>query len=154
MRRRFVLGFVAWQLAGLAMVGCASSKPRPEETAAQGTLYARLGGLEGIRAVVTQFVKNIAADDRINMRFVIADVPGLRDHLIDQVCQATGGPCVYKGKDMKTAHAGMNITGAEFDALVQDLKKALDSFHVPEREQTELLTALGSMRGDIVTAGG
>jgi hemoglobin len=81
-------------------------------------------------------------------------LPDLRQKLIDQICQATGGPCVYKGRDMKAAHAGMNITGPEFDALVQDLKKALDTFHVPDREQSELLGALGGMRGDIVTAGG
>jgi hemoglobin len=153
MRSRAVPFVVAWQLCVLASAGCAGSKPvpgGPDPT----TLYARLGGLEAISAVVTVFLQNIAADDRINLRFATADIPDLRQKLIDQICQATGGPCHYQGKDMKAAHAGMNISGPEFSALVEDLTKALDKFQVPPREQHELLTALGSMRGDIVSTDG
>ena len=63
---------------------------------------------------------------------------------------ATGGPCKYTGKDMKSAHAGMNVTDPEFGALVGDLKGALDKFKVGATEQSELLSALGGMKGDIV----
>jgi hemoglobin len=150
MRPRAILAFAGWQLMALAMTGCATSKPVPE----QASLYVRLGGLEGISAVVSDFLKNVAGDDRINLRFATADLPGLRQKLIDQICQATGGPCHYKGADMKSAHAGMNITGADFDALVEDLAKAMTNLKVPEREQHDLLTALGGMRGDIVSADG
>ena len=72
--------------------------------------------------------------------------------LVEQICQATGGPCKYTGKDMKTAHPGMNIKEADFDALVEDLKKSLDKFKVGAKEQSELLGALGPMKRDIVTA--
>ena len=56
----------------------------------------------------------------------------------------------YTGKSMREAHEGMNVTEAEFTALVEDLTKSLDKFNVPEREKTELLTALGGMKGEIV----
>ena len=79
-----------------------------------------------------------------------ADVPHLKAMLVDQVCAATGGPCTYSGKDMVTAHKGMNITEEEFNALVEDLVKSLDKFKVGETEKNELLGALGGMKGEIV----
>jgi hemoglobin len=135
----------------LAAWGCSGAQPRPDPV--QQSLYERLGGLPGITAVVGDFLQNVAADDRINIRFATADIPDLRQKLIDQICQATGGPCHYTGQDMKTAHAGMNIAGADFDALVEDLQKSMTKLGVPAKEQSELIAALGSMRGDIVTAG-
>jgi len=66
------------------------------------------------------------------------------------VCQATGGPCTYPGRDMKTAHKGMKVTSAAFNALVEDLISALNTFNVPQKEQNELLGALGGMKNDIV----
>jgi hemoglobin len=63
---------------------------------------------------------------------------------------ASGGPCIYKGRDMKTTHVGMNISNADFGALVDDLVKALDTFKVPAREREELLGLLGPMKKDIV----
>jgi hemoglobin len=74
-----------------------------------------------------------------------------KQKLVDQVCQGSGGPCTYTGKDMKTAHAGMGLTNADFDALVEDLVKALDAAGVPQKEKDELLAILGPMRTDIVT---
>ena len=71
--------------------------------------------------------------------------------LVEQICAASSGPCEYKGKDMKTAHTGMGIKDADFNALVDDLVKALDKYKVPEKEKSELLGALGGMKGDIVS---
>ena len=68
----------------------------------------------------------------------------------DQICNATGGPCEYKGKDMKTVHTGMKITDADFNALVEDLVKSLDKFKVPEKEKGELLSTLGGLKPQIV----
>src|SRR5215468_5006650 len=116
----------------------------------QKSLYDRLGGKDAITAVVDDFVANVAADSRINGFFAKADVPRLKRNLVDQICQATGGPCTYTGKDMRTAHKGMGITDADFNALVQDLKKSLDKFKVPAKEQGELLGALGSLKPQIV----
>jgi len=82
--------------------------------------------------------------------FAKTDVPHFKQMLVEQICQASGGPCTYTGKDMKTAHQGMNITDAQFNALVEDLVKSLDKFKVGEREKNDLLGALGGMKGDIV----
>ena len=70
--------------------------------------------------------------------------------LVDQVCEASGGPCKYSGQSMPDAHRGMNITDADFTALVEDLVKSLDKFKVPAQEKTELLTTLGSLKPQIV----
>ena len=83
-------------------------------------------------------------------RFANANIPRLKMNLVDQICAASGGPCVYTGRDMRTAHAGMGISNADFDALVGDLVATLNKFKVPEHEKTELLSVLGPMRKDIV----
>ena len=70
--------------------------------------------------------------------------------LVDQVCQAAGGPCTYTGRDMRLTHDGMAVTAGEFDALVEDLVATLDEFEVPKPEQEELLGLLGPMHDDIV----
>jgi truncated hemoglobin YjbI len=118
-------------------------------------LFERLGGLEAISAVVDQFLANVVADSRINGFFAAtvqspARVQRLRQNLIDQVCAGSGGPCEYKGRDMKSAHVGLAITDVEFDALVEDLVKALDQFKVPTAEKAALIGVLAPMRGDIV----
>ena len=120
--------------------------------AAPKSLYDRLGGKPAIQAVVHDFLGNVASDAKINQRFAKTDIPKLEGLLVDQVCNATGGPCTYKGKDMKTAHKGMKVTEAEFNALVGDLKKSLDKLKVGAQEQKDLLGALGGMKGDIVGA--
>lgn len=94
------------------------------------------------------FVGNVAADSRINGRLATTDIPRLKVMLVDQVCEATGGPCTYTGRDMRAAHAGMRITDVEFDALVEGLVRSLDK--VSAREKTELLGALGGLRPQIV----
>ena len=98
----------------------------------------------------------VAADTRINKFFAAAASDPKRlgmfkMKLVDQICQAAGGPCKYTGKDMKSAHAGMGVGGADFSALVEDLVGALDKFKVGEKERGELLGALGPMKSDIVT---
>ena len=127
-----------------ACSGMMDSKP-------DASLYDRLGGKPAITAVVDDFVGNVAADGRISGFFAGANVPRLKTMLVDQICEASGGPCRYAGRDMKSAHAGMGIGDAQFTALVEDLVRTLDKFKVPAREKNELLAALGSMKQDIVT---
>lgn len=114
------------------------------------SLYERLGGLDAITAVVDSFSARCAGDDRINGKFARTDIPRLRKMLVDQICEGTGGPCTYSGRDMRAAHDGMGVTAGEFDALVDDLVATLDEFKVPRAEQDELLGLLGPMRSDIV----
>jgi hemoglobin len=127
----------------------------PATFAKDKSLYDRLGGKNAITAVVDEFVSRVAADNRINHYFAQAAgdparLASFKGKLVDQICQATGGPCQYTGKDMKTAHAGMGISEADFNALVEDLSGALDKFKVGAKEKSELLGALGSMKSDIV----
>jgi hemoglobin len=114
------------------------------------SLYERLGGLDAITAVIDSFVARCAGDDRINPKFERTDIPRLKKMLVDQVCEATGGPCTYTGRTMRETHDGMAVTAGEFDALVEDLVLTLDQFNVPKPEQNEVLGLLGPMRDDIV----
>ena len=119
------------------------------------SLYAQLGGEAAIRAVLDEFIVQVAADDRINWMFANSDLDALKNMLHDQVCEATGGGCTYTGQDMKTAHTGMAITDAQFDALIEDFLAALDNLGVPyalDGSETidPLLMALVGMKGDIV----
>jgi hemoglobin len=117
---------------------------------AQQSLYQRLGGKEAISMVVDDFAGNVLADPRINKKFAKSDPARLLANLKDFVCFATGGPCQYKGLDMKTSHKNMGTTAGEFNALVENLVKTLNKFKVGQKEQNELLGALAGLRGDIV----
>jgi hemoglobin len=115
-------------------------------------------GRPGDEGGEVEFVGRVAADNRINTYFqATASNPkrlaAFKAKPVDQICEASGGPCKYKGKDMKSAHMDMHVTGADFDALVEDLVGALDKFKVGEHERHQLLSALGPMKGDIVESG-
>jgi len=145
-------------MAAAIAVGCLSAIASAQEMkggAKPKSLYSRLGGKKSIQAVVDEFVNNVAADGRINKFFADTAkdqkrLASFKGKLVDQICNASGGPCKYSGKDMKTAHRGMGITEADFNALVEDLVKALDKFNVGATEKNELLGALGPMKSDIV----
>src|SRR5437660_351260 len=138
--------------AAATIAGCSMMESTMMGKAEDKSLYERLGGKPAITAVVDDFVGRVAADNRINGKFANANIPRLKMLLVEQICAASGGPCTYTGRDMKTAHAGMGITGGQFDALVEDLVATLDKFKVPAREKNELLSVLGPMKSDIVTA--
>jgi hemoglobin len=176
--RRSFLGTAGKSVVGLAvfggfltLVGCSKQHDKPagsgdaitdnttSTTAAAGaatttpTLYARLGGNAAITKVIADFVdNNVANDARINHFFAQTDLVRLKAKLVEFVDNATGGPEAYTGLDMKTAHAGMKITVADFNALVEDLVKSLDTFKVPAAEKQELLALLGPTQSDIVSA--
>lgn len=149
----FVVGGLLLSLGGCSTMESSDRKMTADtKMTTDKSLYERLGGKPAITAVVDDFVGRVAADNRINGKFANANIPRLKTMLVDQVCQASGGPCTYAGRDMKSTHAGMQITGDEFDALVGDLVVTLNKFKVGEREKNELLGALGPMKKDIVTS--
>lgn len=113
-------------------------------------LYDRLGGKPALNAVVGELWAVAAADVRINARFAHTKPEIFGAQLVDFLCQASGGPCQYKGKDMKAAHTGMKLTDGEFNALAEDTTKALNKFKVPAKEQKEVIGMLASLKGDVV----
>ena len=119
-------------------------------THASDSLFKRLGGKNAIVAVVDEFVARVGADQRINKFFAHTDLKKLKMHLVNQICEASGGPCKYTGRSMKETHMGMGVGSADFNALVEDLVAALDKFKVGAREKKELLSVLGRMMSDIV----
>jgi len=133
-----------------AVLACSFSITSADAHMRTRTLYQRLGGYDAIQAVVDEAIKNIAADKRINKFFANANIPRLRRQLADQICAGAGGPCVYRGRDMKSAHRGLGINDGHFNALVEDLGKALKKFKVPAREQRELVALLAPTKKDIV----
>jgi hemoglobin len=143
----FVAGAVQPAFSGQATKGGKVTKEK--------SLYQRLGREKAITAVVDEFVANVAADARINRYFAAAAsdpkrMAAFKTNLVNQICEASGGPCKYTGKSMKEAHKGMGISTADFNALVEDLVKALDKLKVGEKEKNELLAVLGPMKSDIV----
>jgi hemoglobin len=137
----------ATALLVFVLAACATRETGP---AAAPTLYQRLGGQDAITAVVDDAVDRIAADPRINRRFSGTGIPHLKARLVELLCLRSGGPCVYTGRDMASAHEGMNIRDDEFDALAQDVARSLDKFQVPAPEKDELMRILGQMRNAVV----
>jgi hemoglobin len=128
----------------------AASPGAPATASKPASLFSRLGGLPAITAVVEEFVGRTTSDARIKDRFFNTDATHLKKMLVEQVCAASGGGCVYTGRDMTSTHGGMVLVDAEWDALVEDLVGALDKFKVPEREKGELMGALGGMKPQVV----
>jgi hemoglobin len=134
----------------LGLLGASAQAQGAKSSTGQKSLYERLGGLDAIKAVVGEFAARVLADERVNKKFAKTNAPRLTHYLVEQVCAATGGPCQYTGNSMKKTHKNMKVTTGEFNALVEDLVKALDKFNVPEAEKNELLSALAPMKADIV----
>lgn len=122
--------------------------------AAEPPLYERLGGMPAIRAVVDGLLDRIQKDDRVNGWFGWAAQPqaaaSYKASLADFVCQASGGPCKYRGPDLKSVHTGMAITQEAFHSVVEDLTAVLDQFKVPVAEKNELLGLLAPLQDQIV----
>lgn len=119
------------------------------------SLYKRLGGYDALAAVTDDFIGRLATDKQLGRFFVgpsTDSIHRIRQLVLDQLCAATGGPCVYIGRDMKTAHAGMHIGEADWTAAVSALNATLAKFSVPAPEQQEVLSAIGALKPEIVTA--
>ena len=117
------------------------------------SLYKRLGGYDAIAAVTDDFIGRLAGDKSLQRFFAGHSKDSLgriRQLVVDQLCAATGGPCVYIGRDMKTSHQGMGITEADWNTAAGHLVATLDKFKVPEREKNEVLGAISSFKNDIV----
>lgn len=140
--------------AFLITIACASlmacSGP-PAQQAGGDALFQGLGAKPGIRNIVSALVPMLLADPRIKDSFTDIDMKILALRLEEQFCVLSGGPCIYKGKDMVEIHDGLNITNAQFNALAEDLQLAMERNAVPARVQNQLLAKLAPMQRGIVT---
>ena len=117
------------------------------------SLYERVGGYNALAAVVDDFIGRLLSDDRFSKFFTGHSEDSkkrIRQHILDQFCAATGGPCIYTGRDMKTSHKGLGITEGDWDAGAKHLAASLDKFKAPEKEKKEVLAFVTSLKKDIV----
>jgi hemoglobin len=154
MFKRTFLSTIAVLGALVCLGGTAhSSEAQAQASGSSPTLYKRLGGFDAIAAVTDDFIGRLAGDKQL-ARFLVGlstdSQKKLRQHVVEQLCEATGGPCIYTARTMKVAHAGLGITENDWQLTVNHLAAALDKFKVPEKEKGELLTIASSLKKDIV----
>ena len=127
------------------------ANPAGADPIAGDSVYKAFHEQAGIDRIIDDFVGRITTDPRISARFKDANLVRLRFELKAQVCYLTGGPCTYTGKDMKTAHAGMDLKNFDFNALAEDLQLAMDKERVSFPAQNRLLAKLALMQRAVVT---
>jgi len=121
--------------------------------AKEKSLYERLGGYDAIAAVTDDFIASLATDKDFSRFFVGFSTDSkmrIRQNIVDLFCQVTGGPCYYEGRSMKTSHAGLGITKAEWDRSVTLFVGTLNKLKVPEQEQKDLAALVLPLEKDIV----
>lgn len=144
-QRATVVGLVLSLLLTMSATAIAASQEK--------SLYERVGGYNALAAVVDDFIVRLVSDKQFEKFFIGQSNDSkkrIRQHILDQFCAATGGPCLYTGREMKTSHAGLGITNAEWDAAAKHLVASLDKFKVPEKEKGEILSFVTSLKKDIV----
>jgi len=139
------LCFSTWVMLAVAPV------PAVAQNAVADSLFQDLGGKDGIKQIVGDFLPIVLNDVRIKKKFDDIDIDHLAKRLTEQFCEVSGGPCQYSGKDMKTIHADLGISNAQFNALVEDLQLAMEKHDVPSRVQNKLLAKLAPMQHSVVT---
>lgn len=125
----------------------------PAQIAMQDSLYKRLGGYDALAAVTDDFIGRLATDPKLGRFFIGLSTDSkirVRQHVVDFLCQATGGPCKYTGRDMVTAHTGLGITEEDWTISVKALQATLDKFKVGPREQSDVINAIAPLKSQIV----
>jgi len=118
--------------------------------AAEQRLYDALGQQQGISQLMESFVLEIAADELIIHHFENVDIDRFHRMLSEHICELSGGPCEYTGESMVTVHTGMNISRAEFNAVVEHLMTAMDEQQLPVSTQNRLLAILAAFHKEVI----
>lgn len=135
----------------LAASVCAALPAMAQTAAASSALFDTFGGKAGLVKLMDDFMVRLLADPRTGPHFKTANQQRVKEQLVDQFCVVMGGPCVYKGADMKTAHGNLDITKGDFNALVEALQRAMDAQGIPFGAQNQLLAKLAPMHRDVIT---
>ena len=120
------------------------------QTAANEALYQQLGGQRGLVTLMDDFMVRLLADPRMNPFFKDTDQKHIKEELVLQFCEVAGGPCRRNGPDMKKAHSGIDVTKANFNALVEVLQLSMDAQGIPFTAQNRLLAKLAPMHREII----
>jgi hemoglobin len=138
---------ILWTAAAALALSPAFAQMAP----ASPEVYKAFGEKPGLVRLVDDLMRRIEADSRIAGHFKDANKQRVKEQLVDQFCQVSGGPCEYKGADMKSSHAGLDINKAHFNALVEVLQDAMDAQGIPFGAQNRLLAQLAFMHRDVIT---
>ena len=114
-------------------------------------LYKAFGEKHGLVVLMDDFMTRLLADPRTGPHFKPANHEHVKEQLVDQFCALAGGPCVYKGADMKSSHAELDITRSDFHALVEVLQQSMDARNIAFSQQNKMLALLAPMHRDIIT---
>lgn len=121
--------------------------------AVEKSLYERLGGYDAIAAATDDLLQRLTSDPEISFYWRGHSTDSMkrdRQLVVDFLCQALGGPVIYRGRDMRTSHAGLNITERHWQVFVDHTVATLEKFQVPEKEKEEFLACAASLKDDIV----
>ncbi|MDP2816674.1 MAG: group 1 truncated hemoglobin [Polaromonas sp.] len=132
--------------SGLLMAGASFGQPAPNDQ-----LYKAFGEKAGLVSLMDDFMVRLLADPRTGPHFKPSNQQRVKEQLVDQLCSLAGGPCVYKGADMKSAHANLDIKKSDFNALVEVLQQSMDAKGIPFRTQNQMLALLAPMHRDTIT---
>ncbi|MDP3171696.1 MAG: group 1 truncated hemoglobin [Polaromonas sp.] len=132
--------------SGLLMAGASFAQTAPNDQ-----LYKAFGEKAGLVSLMDDFMVRLLADPRTGPHFKPSNQQRVKEQLVDQLCQLSGGPCVYKGADMKSAHANLDIKKSDFNALVEVLQQSMDAKGIPFRTQNQMLALLAPMHRDTIT---
>ena len=134
-----------------ALLGLSTTLSFAQDAGARDTLYKALGEKPGLVRLMDDFMPRLVADPRTQPFFGPADQHRVKEQLVAQFCQLSGGPCDYQGKDMKTAHMNQQITRGDFNALVEVLQVSMDAQGYPFSTQNQLLARLAPMHRAVIT---
>ena len=145
--------YVPILVVALALSPAPTSVYAQEQTIEEPSLYERLGGYDIIAATVDDFLERYDNDPKL-VSFLgginAAESARIRQHFVDYICERTGGPCFYLGRDMVATHEGLKITEPQFETVMQHLANALNHVRVDSREKQELLSILAATKAQMV----
>jgi hemoglobin len=133
--------------SSVLMAGASFAQTAPQND----QLYKAFGEKAGLVLLMDDFMVRLLADPRTGPHFKPANQQRVKEQLVDQLCVLGGGPCVYKGADMKSAHANLDIKKSDFNALVEVLQQSMDAKGIPFRTQNQMLALLAPMHRDTIT---
>lgn len=114
------------------------------------SLYQALGGRPALARLMDDFLQRLRQDRRMNPFFKDVNAEQFKSSLAEQLCEVAGGPCRYKGPDMASAHSNIDVTRADFNALVEVLQRSMDAQGIAFATQNRLLARLAPMHRDVI----